>query len=111
MLTKLFSFISSWDFWVWFGLFAQLFFFLRFVAQWIATERARRVTIPAIFWHLSLVGGVLILVYSIARHDIVFILGSALSLFIYARNLWLHYNGEHEREIDGGPDISAAAKA
>lgn len=100
-MTTVIAYIRSWDFWTWFGFVAQFFFFLRFFAQWIASERAQRVTIPASFWHLSIVGGVLILIYSIVRRDIVFITASALSLLIYARNTVFHYRvtaGESERE-------------
>lgn len=100
MITVAIAAIQSWDFWVWFGFLAQAFFFGRFAVQWWATERARRVVIPAAFWWFSLVGGALILVYSIVRRDPVFIAGSALALVIYVRNTWFHYRGEHQREID-----------
>lgn len=99
MISAAIATIRSWDFWVWFGFFAQAFFFGRFAIQWWATERARRVVIPAAFWWFSLIGGVLILIYSIVRKDVVFIAGSALALVIYVRNTWFHYKGEHKREI------------
>ncbi len=99
MTNAVIAYIRSWDFWVWFGFLAQFFFFLRFFAQWVATERARRIVIPGVFWHLSIVGGVLILIYSIVRRDVVFIAGSVLSLVIYFRNTWFHYRSEHQREI------------
>ena len=101
MWNAVLGYVRSWDFWVWFGFLAQAFFFGRFAVQWWATERARRVVIPATFWWLPLVGGVLILIYSIVRQDIVFIAGSALALAIYLRNTWFHYRGEHQREITG----------
>ncbi|MDO8599701.1 MAG: lipid-A-disaccharide synthase N-terminal domain-containing protein [bacterium] len=100
MIDAVIAYIRSWDFWIWFGFFAQFFFFLRFFAQWVATERARRIVIPGVFWHLSIVGGVLILIYSIVRRDIVFIAGSVLSLVIYFRNTWFHHRGAHRREMD-----------
>lgn len=80
--------------WVVFGLCAQFVFFLRFVFQWLASERAGRVTIPAIFWYLSIVGAVMILIYSLYRKDVVFIFASFLSLFIYTRNIILHLKGK-----------------
>lgn len=89
------TYVRGWDFWVWFGLFAQFTFFLRFFVQWIATERARKVVIPAAFWWLSLVGGALILLYSMVRRDPVFIAGNSLGFLIYLRNLWFHYRGHH----------------
>ena len=93
----LIAYLRSWDGWTWFGFVAQAFFFGRFLVQWIATERARRVVIPAAFWWLSLIGGVLILVYAIVRRDPVFIAGSALALVIYVRNVFFHYRGQHSR--------------
>lgn len=99
MFSALIIHAQSWDFWVWFGFLAQAFFFGRFAVQWWATERARRVVIPAAFWWFSLVGGALILVYSIVRQDPVFIAGSALALVIYVRNTWFHYRSEHQRGI------------
>lgn len=84
-------YIASWDAWTWFGFVAQAFFFGRFIVQWYASERHRRVVIPVAFWWLSLVGDALILVYAFVRRDPVFIVGSALAFAIYARNLRLHY--------------------
>lgn len=108
MFNATLAYIHTWDFWMWFGFLAQFFFFLRFAAQWVATERAKRVVIPGVFWHLSIIGGVLILVYSIVRKDPVFIAGSALSLLIYFRNTWFHHRGVHHRELDGDAPTDAA---
>lgn len=79
--------------WVIFGFFAQFIFFLRFIVQWIASERRKRVVIPTAFWYLSIVGTILILIYATYRRDIVFMTASTLSLFIYVRNIMLK-NGE-----------------
>jgi len=76
-------------FWVIFGFLGQLFFFLRFFFQWIASERKKQSTIPVSFWYLSIIGGIILLIYSIYRRDPVFILGQSLGVFIYARNLYL----------------------
>ncbi len=77
------------DPWVIFGLFAQGVFFLRFVVQWYVSEREKKSIIPISFWYISIVGSLLILIYSIHRKDSVFILASFLSLGIYLRNLSL----------------------
>ncbi|HEX9427223.1 MAG TPA: lipid-A-disaccharide synthase N-terminal domain-containing protein [Candidatus Polarisedimenticolia bacterium] len=78
------------DTWVFFGLLGQLFFTLRFVVQWVASERAGRSTVPVAFWYLSLLGGVMLFVYALVyRHDIVFTLGQFAGLFVYTRNLAL----------------------
>lgn len=82
-------FIEQFSGWILLGFVAQICFTMRFVVQWIASERAKRSVVPVAFWFFSLVGGVLLLVYSIYRKDPVFIAGQAMGLFIYVRNLWL----------------------
>lgn len=77
--------------WVIFGLVAQLMFTARFLLQWIASERAKDSVMPVAFWYFSLAGGVMLLAYALYRADPVFILGQALGVVIYARNLWLIY--------------------
>jgi lipid-A-disaccharide synthase-like uncharacterized protein len=81
--------------WVAFGLAGQLLFTARFLVQWIASEKARRSVVPVAFWYFSMVGGVMLLAYAIYRADPVFILGQAMGVFIYARNLWLIRNADH----------------
>jgi lipid-A-disaccharide synthase-like uncharacterized protein len=75
--------------WVAIGLGGQLMFMLRFVVQWIVSERARRSIIPVSFWWLSIGGAAILLAYAIHRHDPVFILGQSLGFVVYARNIRL----------------------
>jgi lipid-A-disaccharide synthase-like uncharacterized protein len=82
-------FIEQFSAWVLLGFVAQFLFMMRFVVQWIASERARRSIVPVAFWFFSLGGGFLLLVYAVHRQDPVFIAGQALGLVIYVRNLWL----------------------
>jgi len=56
-------FVIKFDAWVILGFVAQGFFTMRFVVQWIASERARKSVIPVAFWFFSIGGGVLLLVY------------------------------------------------
>ncbi len=77
------------DPWVVFGFVAQSVFFLRFIVQWIASEREKKTVIPKLFWYLSIIGSALILIYSIYRLDIVFMVASVLNIGIYLRNIWL----------------------
>ncbi len=74
-----------------FGFAAQFVFFLRFVVQWFESERRGRSHIPIAFWYLSILGGVMILVYSALEKNLVFTCASILSLGIYIRNLMLIY--------------------
>lgn len=75
--------------WVMVGLAGQGCFFLRFVVQWLASERAGRSLVPKAFWYLSISGSVIILAYAIWRRDPVFVIGQSTGLFVYVRNLVL----------------------
>ena len=77
--------------WVLFGLAAQLMFTGRFLLQWLASERQRKSVVPVAFWYFSLAGGVMLLMYAIHRRDPVIILGQAVGVMIYLRNLMLIY--------------------
>jgi len=74
--------------WLVIGFLGQGFFFMRFVVQWIASERARRSIIPTAFWFFSIGGGLVLLIYAIYRRDPVFIAGQGLGLIIYSRNIF-----------------------
>lgn len=75
--------------WVIFGFIGQLSFSLRFLIQWIASEKRKESVIPVAFWYFSLGGGLILLTYAIYRQDPVFILGQATGSMIYVRNLML----------------------
>src|ERR1700719_5358197 len=80
-------FVIKFDGWVILGFVAQGFFTMRFVVQWIASERARKSVMPVAFWFFSIGGGALLLIYALYRRDLVFIAGQAFGGFVYARNL------------------------
>jgi lipid-A-disaccharide synthase-like uncharacterized protein len=80
-------FIAKLDAWVALGLIAQFLFSMRFLVQWIASERAGRSVVPVTFWLFSIGGGTLLLIYSLYRKDPVYIAGQAAGLLIYFRNL------------------------
>jgi lipid-A-disaccharide synthase-like uncharacterized protein len=80
--------------WIAVGLVAQLMFSMRFLVQWIATERARASIIPETFWYFSFAGGILLLAYAIYRLDPVFILGQGTGLIIYSRNIYFIWLGK-----------------
>jgi len=74
--------------WLGIGFLGQALFSMRFLVQWIASERARRSIIPNAFWIFSIAGGTTLLAYAIWRRDPVFIVGQGAGLFIYARNAY-----------------------
>lgn len=84
------------SFWIAFGLLGQTMFFLRFLIQWIVSERKKQSVIPVQFWFLSIAGSLILLVYAIQRGDPVFIIGQSTGSLIYIRNLVLIYRKERE---------------
>ncbi|WP_242509965.1 lipid-A-disaccharide synthase N-terminal domain-containing protein [Hymenobacter persicinus] len=75
--------------WLLLGAVGQVVFLLRFVYQWIYSERKGESVLPLNFWVVSLVGSVLILVYAVLRVDAVLILGNVFGTVVYARNIVL----------------------
>lgn len=75
--------------WIIIGFGGQFLFMMRFLVQWVMSERAKQSIIPIAFWYFSLGGGMVLLSYAIYRQDPVFIMGQSLGLFIYLRNLLL----------------------
>lgn len=82
-------FIAQLDLWVLLGFVAQGFFTMRFVVQWLASEKARKSVVPLSFWYFSVGGGLLLFIYALYRKDPVFIAGQGFGLFVYLRNLYL----------------------
>ena len=80
-------FVARLDWWVVVGFVAQGLFAMRFLVQWIASERAGRSVIPLAFWLFSICGGLLLLVYALYRKDPVFIARQAFGVFVYVRNI------------------------
>lgn len=72
-----------------FGSVGQVLFTLRFVYQWIYSQRRKESQLPAGFWIISLMGSLLILTYGIIRADAVLIVGQMFGAVAYARNLWI----------------------
>lgn len=78
------------EFWILaFGLSGQMIFSLRFFVQWICSERKKISYVPRVFWYLSILGSIVLLIYAIYRKDPVFILGQSTGIVIYVRNLML----------------------
>jgi len=80
--------LSAEAIWIGIGLVGQAMFFMRFLLQWIASEKAKRSVIPDIFWYFSIAGATILLSYAIYRQDPVFILGQSMGFLIYFRNLY-----------------------
>jgi lipid-A-disaccharide synthase-like uncharacterized protein len=75
--------------WLAVGFAGQFLFMMRFLWQWIQSERQRRSIIPIAFWYFSLAGGVTLFAYAVHRRDPVFMTGQMLGVIVYTRNLLL----------------------
>ena len=75
--------------WMAIGFAGQLVFSLRFLVQWIVSERRKESVIPTAFWYISITGTVILFAYATYRKDPVFMLGQAFGAVVYIRNLML----------------------
>jgi lipid-A-disaccharide synthase-like uncharacterized protein len=75
--------------WLGVGFAGQLIFTARFLVQWAVSEKQRDSVVPVAFWWISLFGGLTLLSYAVHRSDPPIILGQAMGLVVYVRNLML----------------------
>lgn len=82
--------MGGWFSWIYIlGFVSQGLFAARLIIQWLLSEKEGRVVSPVIYWHITLVATYLFLLYGILQHDLVIVLGMALSYVISVRNLQL----------------------
>ncbi|TYO97693.1 lipid-A-disaccharide synthase-like uncharacterized protein [Geothermobacter ehrlichii] len=86
------------------GFTGQALFFMRFLVQWLYSEKHKRSLIPTAFWYFSLGGSSLLLVYAIIRRDLVFIVGQSTGFSIYLRNLYLIARERREKQKNAQND-------
>jgi lipid-A-disaccharide synthase-like uncharacterized protein len=100
--------------WLCIGFLGQALFTMRFLVQWIHSERAGQSLIPIAFWYFSILGGCTLLTYALYRRDPVFILGQATGIVIYARNLYFIFR-ERKQTLpvpnDASPPPCSKARA
>lgn len=75
--------------WLAIGIAGQCLFMMRFIVQWVHSERHGESLIPVSFWYLSLFGGLIVLAYGVHKLDPVIILGQLPGTVVYTRNLML----------------------
>lgn len=69
------------------GFLAQLLFSGRLLVQWVASERAKKVLSPVLFWQLSILASFMLCLYGWLRNDFAIIAGQLISYYIYIWNL------------------------
>jgi len=98
--------------WSWltlFGLTGNIAFSMRFILQWVASERQKRSVVPVSFWYWSIVGSAILCSYFILRRDPVGVIAYLPNSVIYFRNLHLirkHHLGDETNNQPASPKES-----
>lgn len=79
----------DWSYLVILGMIGNATFSMRFLVQWIASEKQGESVIPISFWYWSIGGSVIMFFYFVFRRDPVGILAYLPNTVIYVRNLML----------------------
>ena len=81
------------------GYVGQALFTMRFVVQWIATERARRASFRSRSGSSRSAAGCCCSSMRCSIKDPVFILGQGFGVFVYLRNLYFVYRERNEAKV------------
>ncbi len=71
------------------GIVSQVLFTLRFVYQWLYSEKRKVSVLPMGFWLISFAGSFLIFIYAIFRKDPVLFIGHLSGMVAYSRNIFI----------------------
>jgi lipid-A-disaccharide synthase-like uncharacterized protein len=73
----------------------------RWFVQLLVSHRAKRSTIPRLFWYMSLIGSILLLAYFIfGKNDSVGILSNLFPCFVAGYNLFLDFKHSRRLKVD-----------
>jgi lipid-A-disaccharide synthase-like uncharacterized protein len=99
-------------FWTGIGWLGNGIFSSRFLVQWYVTEKRHQITVPVLFWWLSLVGSLLALAYAVFydKHHVI-IFANAFPWILYIRNLVIHYRHENARKKCAGCGETCSPRA
>jgi lipid-A-disaccharide synthase-like uncharacterized protein len=75
--------------WTVFGFTGNLMFSSRFILQWLASEKRKKLVVPTYFWHLSFWGSVINCIYAFHIDNAPILFGVFFLPFVYGRNLVL----------------------
>ena len=79
----------------------QALFFMRFLVQWVETERQRKSVIPPAFWYLSLVAAVFQGIFYFHDRDWPMAIGMVATLLVYVRNImFVHQEKTDETALE-----------
>ena len=78
--------------WTFIGLIGNTLFSARVLIQWIVSEKHKKSLAPPTFWWTSLAATVVMILYSVQRAELAFLLGYSINIVPYMRNLVLIYS-------------------
>ena len=84
--------------WFYVGAAGSFIWYSRFIWQWINAEKEKKSFFPVSFWYISLAGMTLILIYSLAMGDPVYILGFIFNFIPVTRNIILTHRRRASEE-------------
>src|SRR5256884_8416734 len=79
----------DWSYLVVLGFIGNATFSMRFLVQWLASERQGESVIPVSFWYWSIGGSIIMFLYFLFRRDPVGVIAYLPNSIIYIRNLML----------------------
>jgi lipid-A-disaccharide synthase-like uncharacterized protein len=85
----------DWNYLVILGMIGNLTFSMRFIVQWLTSERLGESVIPISFWYWSIGGSIIMFIYFLFRRDPVGVIAYLPNSIIYIRNLMLIRKGKH----------------
>lgn len=100
------------EFWTGIGWLGNAIFTSRFLVQWYTTEKRKQVTVPVLFWWLSLFGTLMLALYAYFydKHHVI-IFAYAFSWIPYSRNLIIHYRHQKSLKTCGGCGETSSPRA
>ncbi len=82
------------------GVIGQLLLNCRYLYQWYFSEKANESVLPFGFWIISAAASVMVVVYSIYRHEPVLLVAQAMGMCVYIRNIFI-YRRNYSRKAIG----------
>lgn len=76
------------------GFVGQIMFSMRFILQWMESEKQKKSVMPVSFWYFSMFGSMILLSYAIYQKDPVFIMGQSFGMIVYLRNLYFIFKNK-----------------
>src|SRR5213075_646445 len=110
----------DWSYLMVIGFIGNALFSMRFLVQWLASERQGESVIPVSFWYWSIGGSIIMFLYFLFRRDPVGVIAYLPNSIIYIRNLMLirkrrlaytaATSSQHPRENDDDDDENKPAR-